>query len=94
MMTDPRLDKLIGGLQKLVDEIEPGVHRHGPMRMRFLSPPKDKEAPWRVEIEAGWDSNYGGRIVIESSKTGKALRAYAIPDEYGTPRIFRGDKEL
>lgn len=75
-MTDQRLDKLLHGLKRLADEFEPGYHTHGPMRVRFQAPPSGKDAPWSVTVEAGWDHNYGGRVTIESSKTGKSLRVY------------------
>lgn len=81
-MTDPRIDKLIDGLKKLVDEFEPRFRRHGPMRVQFTEPPFNEEAPWTTTIESGWDHNYGGRVHIVSSKTGKSLR------------VFRDGKEL
>lgn len=73
---DRRLDHLLRGLKKLADDFEPGYRTHGPMRVRFENPPSGKEAPWLVVIEAGWDYNFGGRLVIEASKTGKSLRVW------------------
>lgn len=75
-MRDDRLDKLLHGLKKLVDEFEPGYFTHGPTRIRCSGPPSGREAPWRTVIESGWDNNYGGRLVIEASKTGKSLRVW------------------
>lgn len=80
--TDDRLDHLLRGLKQLADTFEPGYHTHGPMRIQFYDPPSGKEAPWRMTIEAGWDHQFGGRIVVEASKTGKSLR------------IWRDDREL
>lgn len=75
-MSDPRVEQLIRGLKKLVDEFEPSYRAHGPMRVRFFGPPPGAEAPWSLVIEAGWDHNFGGKVTIESSKTGKSLRVY------------------
>jgi hypothetical protein len=93
-MNDQRVDKLINGLKKLTQELEPGLQNHGPMRVNYIKPPPKKDGPWQVIIESGWDENYGGRLVIESSPKGKSLKVHVIPDEYGEPTIFRGDKKL
>lgn len=73
---DPRMTKLLDGLKSLVDGFEPGVYRNGPMRIRFQQPDPNREAPWEVSVEAGYDQYYGGRITIISSKTGKSLHVY------------------
>ncbi len=94
-MKDTRVDRLVDGLKALVDSLEPGIHNHGPMRVRFEKPSKWSESgSSAIHIEAGWDSNYGGSVVIECSPTGKVIRVYVTDDEKNKPRIYRNNKEI
>lgn len=75
-MTDRRLDKLLAGLKKLVDEFEPNHRAYGPMQIAFRPPPRAPKEPWEIAISSGLDHNYGGTLVIQASPTGKSLRVW------------------
>lgn len=74
-------DRFLRQLKELVDaHTGRGYETNGPMRVYFSTRRDDKgKARPTAVIEAGWDSNYGGKVVVECSPTGKSIHVWHSP---------------